>query len=191
MKKTDNKKKSNINQRTKRLVLTSLMMALCCVGTLVHIPAGPTLGYMHLGDAFVITSGALLGPIYGSIAASIGSAIADLINGYSVYIPCTFIVKGLVALFVGFIFFRFGEGKKNTIKTAVIMLSGTIAELAMTILYYLYDVILLLLSENEVKDLGIILTTSATSIPYNLVQGAFALLITFFIVPVIRKRWVE
>ena len=53
--------------QTKKLVYTALFTALCCVGTMViQIPTPATHGYIHLGDAFVILSGVILGKKYGS-----------------------------------------------------------------------------------------------------------------------------
>ncbi len=90
----------------KKLVFAGLMAALVLVGTmLIQIPT-PTKGYIHIGDSVVYLSGILLGPIVGSLAAAVGSMLADVFSGYGVYAPATFIIKGLDALVVGFIYHR-------------------------------------------------------------------------------------
>jgi uncharacterized membrane protein len=43
----------------------------------------------------------ILGP-FAAISAAIGSALADLIVGYSLYMPATFLIKGLMGLISGF-----------------------------------------------------------------------------------------
>ena len=81
-----------------KLVFTSLFAALVCVSTMmIKIPTS-TNGYVHLGDAMVLLSGFLLGPLYGVIAAAIGSMFADVFGSYFIYAPATFIIKGMTAL---------------------------------------------------------------------------------------------
>ncbi|MDF2547250.1 MAG: hypothetical protein K0R93_2148 [Anaerosolibacter sp.] len=90
----------------KKLVLSGLMAALVLVGTmLIQVPT-PMKGYIHIGDSMVYLSGILLGPIGGSLAAAVGSMLADLFLGYGVYAPATFVIKGLDALIVGFIYHK-------------------------------------------------------------------------------------
>ena len=85
--------------KTKSMVFAALFAALACVATMsLHIPTPGTGGYIHPGDAIVVLSGILLGPIYGGLAAGLGSALADLLAGYMVYVPITFIVKAVIAL---------------------------------------------------------------------------------------------
>ena len=55
---------------TQKLVLTALFAALTCVATMIiRIPTPGTGGYIHPGDALVILSGIILGPLYGFLAA--------------------------------------------------------------------------------------------------------------------------
>jgi uncharacterized membrane protein len=78
------------------LAMGGLMAALVCVATSVFkLPI--TQGYIHLGDAFVLVSAAVLGPV-GVVAAALGSMLADLLGGYFTYLIPTFVIKGLVAL---------------------------------------------------------------------------------------------
>lgn len=93
------------NLRTEKLVLASLMIAMTTVGTMViKVPA--IKGYIHIGDSIVYLCGILLGPVLGGIAAGLGSMIADLLLGYAVYAPATFVIKGLDAMIVGLIYFK-------------------------------------------------------------------------------------
>ena len=62
------------NATTKKLVMTALMMALTMVATMfIRIPL--PLGYVNLGDVFVLLSVFILGPVYGTIAAGVGSGL--------------------------------------------------------------------------------------------------------------------
>ena len=55
--------------KTKKLILSALMAALTCVGTMIIKVPTPTMGYIHPGDGFVLLSGLLLGPLWGALAA--------------------------------------------------------------------------------------------------------------------------
>ena len=37
-------------------------------------------------------------PLYGFLAAGLGSALADIFSGYAIYAPATFLIKGLMVL---------------------------------------------------------------------------------------------
>lgn len=74
------------------------MAALVCIATsFFKLPVPVTQGYIHLGDAFVLVSAAVLGPA-GIAAAAVGSMLADLLGGYFTYLIPTLLVKGLTAL---------------------------------------------------------------------------------------------
>ncbi|WP_129596068.1 ECF transporter S component [Anaerophilus nitritogenes] len=123
--------KMNIRQ----LTMTGLMTALVLVGTmLIQVPT-PTKGYIHIGDSMVYLSGILLGPVLGSIAAAIGSLFADVFSSYFIYAPATFVIKGLDALIVGYIYHKIvkendGVSKKlvafsfSVIVGSVVMVGG-------------------------------------------------------------------
>ena len=75
------------NENLKKLILTALFAALACITTMImKIPTPGTGGYIHVGHAIVILSGVVLGPWYGFAAAGLGSCMADLIDGYFIYV---------------------------------------------------------------------------------------------------------
>lgn len=87
--------------QAKALVYTAMMAALVAVATLfIHIPVFMQSGYCNLGDAFILASGALLGP-WAAASGAVGSALADLLLGYGVYAPVTAVIKGLMGLISG------------------------------------------------------------------------------------------
>ena len=94
-----------MTERLKKSLQAALFAALVCVATmLVHIPMPATNGYINAGDAVVFTAAFWLGPAYAPLAAGLGSALADLFLGYAVYIPGTFVIKGLEALFAALLY---------------------------------------------------------------------------------------
>ena len=98
----------------KKIVLAALFAAFACVATMsIRIPTPGTGGYIHPGDAVVILSGIILGPHWGLLAAGIGSALADLLGGYFIYVPITFVIKGAVAFAAGLIYQKIGKTAKS------------------------------------------------------------------------------
>ncbi len=139
-----------------KVVFAALVSALACVATLVlHIPS-PLGGYINLGDCVVLAGAWLLGPLYGFLAAGIGSALADVFLGYFIYAPATFVIKGLVAVLACVMFKSLGKIKS---KPVVYIISGVAAEVLMVAGYYVFEGFMYGFAE------------SLVNIPPNAVQG--------------------
>ncbi|HEY8362476.1 MAG TPA: ECF transporter S component [Tissierellaceae bacterium] len=92
------------DMKTKELTKLAVLIAMTTVMTMViHIPTVATNGYINLGDMVVFLSAMILGRRGGFIVGSFGSSLADLLLGYTHYIPITFIVKGLEGYITGLI----------------------------------------------------------------------------------------
>ena len=88
--------------KTTRLVMAAMMMCLILVTTLFFkIPIPFAHGYVHLGDAMVFLSVLVLGWRSGAVAASVGSALADIMGGFAIWAPWTLGVKGGMAVLMG------------------------------------------------------------------------------------------
>lgn len=141
----------------KKLIYAALFAALCCVITMY--PKFPTLfGYIHAGDALVLLGAYVLGPLWGALAAALGSSLADLMAGYVQYFPGTFVTKAVMSLIAGALLLKFGE-KRPVLTT---MLAGLAAECVMILGYFAYEGLLLGYGWG-----------AAGSIPTNIVQGIF------------------
>lgn len=158
---------------TRKIVMTSMLAALCCVATMIIKVPSPLKGYINLGDCVVLLSGFLLSPMYGFFAAGIGSSLADVFSGYIVYAPITFIIKGLMALiaYFGVKLFR----RKTGILPARII-SGIIAEIAMILGYFVFEGFMY----------GFI--ASAVNIPANAVQGTAGLMLGIVLIKIFEKH---
>ena len=157
--------------RTLSLVLTSVFAALICVCTLmVQIPIPATGGYANPGDGVLLLAAGLLPLPLSAAAAAVGSMLADLITGYMLYAPATFIIKGSMALLCGFLLKKL-QGKK----TAYI-LSALAAECLMVLGYFLYEAIFL------GHGFG-----ACAGILGNAGQGALGAVIFCVLFPVIKK----
>ncbi len=65
------------------------------------VPIPGTGGYFNFGDIMVMTTALLFGWRVGAFAGGVGSALADLIGGYTQFAPVTFVVKGVEGFLVG------------------------------------------------------------------------------------------
>lgn len=132
--------KSSISESNKvmRLCMTALFVAIVCVGTFISVPL--PIGYFNLGDAAVLLSAWLLGPIFGAIAAAAGSALADLLLGYVIYAPATAIIKGAMAVCAYFLSAALGKAVRSRGWSFVPRLAGAVVGEAIMIGgYFLYE----------------------------------------------------
>ena len=143
---------------TKKIVFAALLAALACVATMIIKIPTPLGGYIHAGDAVVVLAGFLLGPVWGALAAGLGSALADVISGYVLYAPGTFVIKAVVALLAGWIIGT--KLIKNEFAKALV--AGIIGGVVMVSGYMLYEAVFM--------GFGI---GAAANIPMNCIQGAF------------------
>ncbi len=151
-----------------KLVTASLMAAMTCVATFmlpIRVP-GTTGGYIHPGDAFVLLSGIILGPLYGSIAAGIGSMLADIVVAYP-YFYITLIIKAAAA-FTGVLVYR-------RIKAAPVILAAVFSGIVVTAGYFLFEVFVY----------G--LPAAALSVPFNIIQNVFSVVLSAVLLPLLRK----
>lgn len=169
---------------SKKLAFTAVMAALCTVATYaLAFPFPSGIGYFNVGDVVVLLSGWLLGPIYGALAAGIGSALADLFLGFVPYMPATFLVKGCVAV-VGWVLYALCKKliRKDGVDFLPRAISGLVAELVMVFGYFAFEAVVL--------GLGV---GAFASVAGNLLQGlcgcigAVVVMSSLYPLPAVRK----
>ena len=156
------------NQNIKKLVTAALLAAMTCVATMIIKIPTPTFGYIHPGDGFVLVRGVVLGPLPGALAA-------------------------------GLLFHRF----KNTLHSkkgryAALAIGGIVGEAIMVIGYFLYETGLAALGSGALNQASIAagIASSATGIPFNIVQGVVGIILSLILLPVLSKipdvrDWIE
>ena len=160
----------NRTSRVAVLAYGGMLAALIFVATyFFKLPVSITQGYIHLGDGFVLLGAALLG--WTSVpAAAVGSMLADLLGGYTLYILPTFVIKGLVAAAAVYAV----RGKKPYWLT-VLMLAA--AELVMVAGYFVTEWLIL----------GYGLAAAAGAVVPNLVQGLSGVVIGAVLIPLMKR----
>ncbi len=150
---------------TAAVALSGVTAALIFAATMISVPVGT--GYLNMGDGMILLCAYLLGPIV-VFPAAIGSALTDLALGYTVYIPATFVIKGLLGLVAALIM----RGDTESLpRKAIAFLT---AEIIMVGGYFLY----------EWPLYG--LAGAAGQVIPNLVQGAAAINVAFVLTMLLK-----
>lgn len=159
-------------EKLRKMMLSALFAALTCAATIViQIPMPATNGYVNIGDCFVLLGAWVLEPLYGAFAGGVGAALADLLTGYTHYVPGTLVIKALMSLLaVGL--FRALRRRPYLGYLA----SGLAAEVWMVLGYFGYASLLL------GKGLA-----AAGSIPGNLIQGGVGIVAAIALVAALRE----
>lgn len=113
-----------------RIALSGVFAACIIVATQLRVPTG--IGYANLGDGVILFAASLLGPI-AFFPAAIGSGLADLLAGYPIYVPATFLIKGLMGLAAGYIL------RKDDLSLPRKITAFVLAELIMIAGYFAYE----------------------------------------------------
>ena len=161
-----------MNTNTKKLVMSSMFAALCCIATMIIKIPSPLKGYINLGDCMVLLSGFILTPVYGFLAAGLGSALADIFSGYIIYAPATFIIKGMMAIITAFVF-KFLTNK--TTVTVARIICAMAAEIVMILGYLVFESFLYGFE------------ASIINIPANAVQGLAGLVLGVILMRIYNK----
>jgi len=87
------------DRKIKLITITGLMAAMITLFTayIVHIPVGAAGGYIHLGDALIYLSAALLPTPYAMAAGAVGGGLADLLTA-PMWAPATILIKVLIVI---------------------------------------------------------------------------------------------
>lgn len=158
------------NNQVKRLVVAALFTALATVATaVISIPLPH--GFANLGDAVVLLAGGLLGGPLGIAAAGVGSALADMLLGFTLYAPATLVIKGAMAAVVWMVY-----GKKQTVWRMI--LAAVLAECVMVGGYFLYETILYGAAAAVLSIFG------------NAMQGAVGAVVACVVLPLAKRlKW--
>lgn len=127
-------------KKTKSLIFSALGIALVAVCTmLIKIPVPATGGYVNFGDIMIFVVSIILGKKKGFLAGAFGSCIADILMGYIIFAPGTFIIKGIEGLLCGLIYEKLKEKVNNVLAIAIgCLLAGAFMVLG----YFVYELII-------------------------------------------------
>lgn len=175
-----------INQRikTKTMIEMALMIAIICLVTMnMKIPTA--IGYTHLGDGFVFVAAVVFGKKRGAIAAALGMTLADLLGGYAIWAPFTFVIKAVMAYIAATLAYRNdynGDNVKNNI--FAFALAGTWMVLA----YYLANAVIVRYVYVESASFYESLVLALADIPANSMQIAVGIVVAILLLKGIKGK---
>ncbi|HWS28898.1 MAG TPA: ECF transporter S component [Clostridia bacterium] len=158
---------------TKKLVLCGLLTGIVTVLTLIVIPMPISNGYVNLGDAGVFLAANMVGGVWGMLCAGIGSALADLILGYAVYAPATFLIKAAAAGISMLLYKRLKKGYR--------FLALLIGSLAVPAGYFLFEGAFVLDS----------FAAAVVNLPFNALQALLGAVLGFALLNVAERVYPE
>lgn len=106
-------------------------------------------------------------PPYAVVAASVGSALADVCAGYVAYAPATLVAKCLMALAFSLI------PRRKWLS----VLGAAVATVAMTLCYFGYEAVVY----------GV--NVALVNVPFNLLQGAVCAVVALPVARALKRFW--
>ncbi|WP_425538193.1 ECF transporter S component [Microaceticoccus formicicus] len=150
------------------LAYVGLSIALITLGTMViQIPIPATSGYIHVGDGIILLVAVTFGAKYGLIAGGVGSALADIISGYTIWAPFTLIIKGIMGYAMGTVSKSDGQLSFTSSRS---YLGSIIATVIMVFGYFVAG-----------SFLTGTMSAALLSVPWNALQGLGGIVIYVFI----------
>ena len=90
--------------KTYEMIITSMLIALVFVATMLlnfKLPISANGGLVHLGTGMLFIAAILFGPKKGAAAGAIGMGLFDLVAGFTLWAPITFLTRGLQGYIIG------------------------------------------------------------------------------------------
>lgn len=168
--------KSNSNSRIFDLILTAMLISLVFVATFfitIKLPIAAKGGIVHFGTAMLFIAAILFGPKKGAIAGAVGMALFDLISGWTLWAPFTFIARGIQGYIVGKIAWSNNRNGSSVIFNLLAMIVSIPFMLAG---YYICELVLF---NSWVIPLG--------SIPGNITQNILGICVAIPVCIVLKK----
>lgn len=161
--------------KTKVLVINALFVALTLVATMfinIKLPIMGNGGLIHLGNVPLFIAAFMYGKKTGAIAGAFGMGLFDLLSGWTIWAPFTFVIVGTMGFLAGLIAEKV-PGKKIVVYTLAV-----VAALIIKIVgYYFAEGIIY---GNWIQPIG--------SVPGNILQVVIAGIIVIPLVERLSKR---
>lgn len=172
----DRKVDSQVNSKTQSLVLSGLLIGLVFVATYfiqIRLPISINGGLIHLGNVVLFMAAIIFGRKQGAIAGAFGMGLFDVLSGWMLWAPFTFIIRGIMGYLIGTIANAHERNGNNFLWNVLAIIVGS---LWMIIGYYITEIILY---GNWLQPM--------TSIPGNLVQIAVGAVLGLPIIAALKK----
>jgi uncharacterized membrane protein len=129
-------------EKSKDITISGLLIAMVFVSTMfinLRLPVSINGGLVHCGNIALFTSAFLFGKKKGALAGAFGMGLFDIMSGWVIWAPFTFIVRGVMGYIIGSISHSKGYKGNNLFLNSLAILAGSIW---MIVGYYFTEVIL-------------------------------------------------
>jgi len=169
--------------KTIDIVQISLMAAITFIATsVIHVPT--FMGVLHLGDSMVFLSAILFGRKKSAIASAVGMCLFDLISGYTLWAPFTFVIKGVMGYIAGTIAYRKDYNGNNLSNN---IFAFVVAGIWMIVAYYLGGTVILTFISKEFAFKQALLI-SLKDIPTNILQVVAGIVLALPLIASLKRK---
>jgi uncharacterized membrane protein len=179
------KRSSEYHLQTSTIVQMGLMIAIICIATMV-IKIPTHIGFTHLGDSMVFLAAILFGKKKGMITSAVGMCLADILLGYAIWAPFTFVIKGIMALIAASIAYRKDYEGNNILNN---IFACIFAGIFMIGAYYFVNALFLRYVYTEAATWMQSLSMAAIeSIPGNIMQAVVGIAISIPLAKILKNK---
>ena len=149
--------------------LSAVTIALVFLSTfLFQLPIFSTGGYFNFGDIIIFTTALTFGPVIGGISGAVGSSLSDLLGGFGIFAPFTFVVKGLEGFLAGLISQRGFTRRTSLGRVIGSVLGWIIGSVVMVGGYFLAESFFIAFVFGSSEFTGI--AAASGELPFNILQ---------------------
>ena len=165
--------------KTSKLVMCAMTMCIIMVAIfLFRIPIPFTQGYVNLSDAIIFIGVLMLGRNYGTMAAALGCMLGDILGGFAMWAPWTFVIKGGMAMITAVLICSLCKRQNLSDK------AFTILEVLAMIAGGLFMVFGYFIAEGVMYGSWAI---AALGVPWNVAQFAVGIILAVVLTEALRK----
>lgn len=158
------------------LIVTALLIALVFIATKfinIKLPIGSQGGLIHFGNVMIYIATLVFGTRKGAIAGSVGMALFDILSGWVIWAPFTFVIRWIMSEIIGILAIR---GGKNGHHVGWNITAIAVSGVWMIVGYYCTEIILY---RNWIVALG--------SIPGDFIQVVVSTVVALPLVKALQK----
>ncbi|MEM1654767.1 MAG: ECF transporter S component [Nitrososphaerota archaeon] len=120
------------------IALSTALVLAATIMVNVYVPA--TRGYFNLGETMIYLVALLFNPFTAAFAGGVGSALADIILGYTIYAPATLVIKAVEGAVASALFRRLRVGGRVGGRALLALSTGTVLAYSLLILIIGYTI---------------------------------------------------
>ena len=173
---TSGSSRSEKSDNTLIFVTTAMMTVMVMIAT-TFFKVPNAMGYIHLGDGFVLLAAIILPKKYACFAGGVGAGLADIYGGYAVWAPWTLVIKIVMVLIVQ-LFFDFLTKRASNGKHIAKIAGIPFAELFAYVLAVLWTVSGYYIAQGFISGNWI---APVADVPGNVLQAAVGSIIAILV----------